>query len=166
MNAVAPRNPRAGCIELVGQRYELTDIGVAQILELASLGSSIREIADYLRVSDAWLRKELDDEGGCPRAIRAWSEGIGEYKKRIRVAQMAIAEAGNAHMAIHLGKTVLGQKELPQEVNVTKTIHVVGAMPNYQQTPADWQKQFAPDTSAPQLPKPDVEEAEVVDDPA
>ena len=68
-------------------------------------------------------------------------------------------------MAIHLGKHYLeGQEDKPQEHN--HTIRVVGTLPDYSASSAEWSKQFAPDTVQ-QLAQPKVinaDDIEVVDE--
>lgn len=162
------RNPRPGCIEIVptkhGTRYELTELGLAQILELSTIGSGVSEIADYLRVSETWLEDKLrEDDDGDARARQAYMDGAAEFRKRLRVVQMNLAET-SAPMAIFLGEQHLGQRRNPVDININKKVQVlIGTTPDYEQTPEQWQRQFAPENALKQIEAaPIAEDAEVV----
>lgn len=141
------RKPREGCfVPQTGGTsvpYVMTDIGIAHVAQMAALGCSIGEIAQYLRVSGSWLRETLDIEHDNFRQdiADAFDEGTTEFKKRIREHQYNLAET-NAQMAIHLGKHHLGQKDDALEVN--HNVKIVGTLPDYGSTPDDWRRQFAP----------------------
>jgi len=153
---VAGKNPRAGCVVIgANTSYELTEIGLMHVLELSTLGSSVTEIASYLRITPTWLRKSLDEEDEehfRPNVAEAFHAGQGEFKKRIRIAQANLGDV-NPQMAIHLGKHHLGQTD-KQEIEVTKTVHIVGTLPDYAQTPEQWRKQFAPEAVPLKVEKP------------
>lgn len=137
------------------------------VLELSSLGSPIPEIADYLKVSQHWLRHRLDTEHDDFDEVvfAVYNNGTGEFRKRLRQAQQNLAEV-SAPMAIHLGKTYLGQRE---KVEVEHNhVHVVGTLPDYAQTPEQWRAQFGPQSSQAALPQPhhlEAEDAEFEDAP-
>lgn len=138
-------NPRPGCISIGDDgKWTMTDIGLMHVLELSSLGSGITEIADYLRISNDWLhqRLNLEHEKFDPAIYDVYSQGLGEFKKRLRSAQQTLGDV-NAQMAIHLGKHYLGQVEKSQ-IDITKTIQIVGTLPDYAQTPEAWRAQFGP----------------------
>lgn len=165
------RNPKPGCVKAVlrGEgggsgppSWELTDKGYDLIKEHASLGCPITEIADAMRVDRQWLSKKIEESPVCdPLAHEAFMEGLAEHKKDLRLAQKELGKV-NAQMAIWNGKQHLGQRD-QQIIDVTKRIQVVGTLPDYAQSPADWQKIFAPKAIAKALASP-VEEAQVVDD--
>lgn len=162
------RNPRPGCIETVpkptgGLEYRITQHGCMHVLELASLGSSIPEIADFLQVSDVWLYGQIGEDSACPDVQAAFAEGKAEFKKRLRVAQVNLGDV-NSQMAIWLGKQHLDQKD-KQEIDITKKVHFIGTMPDYDQSPDDWRHKFMP--SAAQRPRPiDLEAVEAEVEPA
>ena len=138
------RTPRIGCVEKDGCSYRLTDTGLMHVLEMSSLGCSLGEIADYLRVGRKWMIARTDEESEDfdERIANAYQDGLGEFKRRLRIGQQNLAET-NAQMSIHLGKHFLDQKDV-QHVEVNKKIQIVGTLPDYGQSPDQWLRQFAP----------------------
>lgn len=159
------REPRKGCFEKPNSpndRYIITDIGIAHVQELASLGAQPREIAQYLRVSNEWMRKALDPENEDfnQDVADAFDEGSSEFKRRLLGHQAALAET-NAQMAIHLGKHHLNQKDDATEIN--HNIRVVGTLPDYGSSSDDWKRQFAPSALQKVEPPRPAKSAQVVD---
>lgn len=148
---------RAGCVE----DGKLTDIGCMHVLELTTLGFQLAEVAKYLRVTKQWLTERLDPDSDKfdERAHNAFNEGEHAWTKRLREAQGNLAEV-NATMAIHLGKQYLGQRD-KQEIEVTKTVHIVGTLPEVAQSPEQWLRQFGPGSQQPK--RLDVVDAEAVE---
>jgi DNA-binding Lrp family transcriptional regulator len=79
-----------------------TPIDPARISKLASYGLTNAEIADFLGISEATLKR---------RAQAALSTGRSQLKLRLRKKQIAVALKGNVSMLIWLGKVYLGQRE-------------------------------------------------------
>lgn len=142
------RAPRLGCVEVVDGRshaYELTDIGIAQVIELATLGHSPSEIDRYLNVSKGFIKSRIDDDSPTFDAdiAEAFEAGQHEFTNRLRQAQSDLAVT-NAQMAIHLGKHHLGQKDDVVEHNHTH--RVIGTLPNFtNQSIDDWKREFVPE---------------------
>jgi hypothetical protein len=159
---MAKRVPRAGLIDVVGNNYVPTELGLAHIGQMAAIGAKVREIAQYLRVSEKYLRDALDPDSEyfVPAIDAAFNDGQSEFRKRLLQAQAALAES-NAQMAIHLGKQHLDQRENPVEHN--HTIRVVGTLPDYGGNADDWKRQFAP-SALQAVPAPDVIDAEVIEE--
>lgn len=156
--------PRASLIEQMGNKYLPTALGLDTIEQLASIGSTPGEIARYLGVSAAWMKRAIkeDDDFYIRSVAHAYEDGQGEFKRRLRRAQVNLSET-NAQMAIHLGKQYLDQRDNPVEHNLT--ISVVGTMPDYDTTSDDWKRQFAPSPmQGVTQQKPTILEAEVVED--
>lgn len=142
--------------------WELTEKGYELIREHAVLGCPVSEIAEAMRVDAQWLSKRIEESPICdPLANEAYLEGMAEYKKNLRASQIALS-ASNAQMAIFLGKQSLGQRD-QQTIEVNKRVQVVGALPDYAQSPEDWQKVFAPRAQQPAIPLRAVEDAEIVE---
>lgn len=146
-----PRKARKGRLGLVvvgeNNAFELTDVGLATVREMAAIGSDPVEIDNYLMVSKGWLQTRLDEDGPQFDAAiaEAFEEGISEFKGRIRVAQMNLGEV-NASMAIHLGRQFLNQKDGTVEHN--HTLRVIGTLPDFKnQSGDDWSRQFAPEST-------------------
>jgi hypothetical protein len=160
---MSARKLRAGCFEIgAGGAYMLTDVGLAKIQELAQLGSSIKEIAEYLRVSVDWLRERLDEDDGDDRVRQAYLDGQSEFRKELRIAQRNLA-LESAQMAIWMGKQHLDQSDR-QQIDINKKITVVGTLPNYRQTPQDWEQTFVPQGVRAALPPAHpAEDAEIVE---
>lgn len=162
MQSVKFSNPRRGMITVEGAAYRLTTEGYNKIMEMAMVGSSLQEVADFLRVSYEWLRVRVYNEecnGGDYMAAQAFTDGYGEFKLKLRASQAALAET-NAQMGKWMGMQHLGQKE-QQTIDVNKRITVVGTLPDYSQKPEDWQRQFAPEPVRKMLQQA-IDEAEVV----
>lgn len=154
---------RPGCIVPgPNDSFMLTDIGLTHVLELAALGCSQTEIAEYLQVSRQWVQAILDEDGpkACPEAINAFRQGRAELSRRLRQAQLMLADT-NAQMAIWLGKQHLNQRDQP--IEVTKTVKIVGTLPDYKLTPEDWSRKFAPSLEPRKLVSEDAIDAEVVE---
>lgn len=79
-----------------------------------SIRMTIREAAMKLGVSTTTLEAFLD----LPEVREAWEKGEAAAHESLRSAQFKLAKT-NATMAIHLGKTYLGQKD---EVKVSGTV--------------------------------------------
>lgn len=165
------RNPNTKYVRIVARgegggsgppAYELTSAAYDLIRDRARVGSPVSEIADAMRVTSGWLSKLVEDSPVCdPEACEAYSEGLSELRAKLRGDQLNLAET-NAQMAIFAGKQYLGQKD-QQTIEVNKRIHVVGALPDYAQTPEDWQKIFAPRDVVQAIEAPPVEEAQIVE---
>lgn len=159
---------RPGCFERVegtAAGLRLTKQGVAEVYKQAALGANPSQIAAHMRVSVDWFRQHIDPDhkNYDARTHDAFHQGRSELVTRLRENQLAMSES-NAQMAIHLGKHYLDQHDRP--VEHTHKHMVVGTMPNYDQTPEDWRKQFAPGpvqqiTDEKTI---DAEDAEVVDE--
>jgi len=135
---------RPGCVEKTESGgLRLTGKGLAEVLKQAALGASPAQVAAHLRVSAKWFTDRLNvDHDGFDQSIYcAYCEGRSELATRLRENQLALSET-NAAMAIHLGKHYLEQHDRPVEHNHRHM--VVGTMPDYEQTPDDWKRQFAP----------------------
>ena len=158
--------PRPSLVEVIRGRgkgkYFVTALGIETIESMAAIGHSKSEIAAYLRVSGSWMDNALDDENPAfdSDVFAAFEEGQGVFRGRLRNAQVNLADT-NAQMAIHLGKHYLGQKD---DVQQHHHVHqVVGTMPDYDATSAEWRAQFAPSAMQERIEAADIEDAEVVD---
>ena len=124
--------------------YLLTALGLEVVKELSLLHSTPDEIADYLGMRRSIFTRMLDenDEIFDPDAHEAVSEGIAEFKRRLRRNQLELAE-NNAVMAKHLGQQYLGQKD-KSEVDHNHKHAIIGTLPDYNAASEDWKRQFAP----------------------
>ena len=82
-------------------------IDAEQVVSLAKLGATVKEIADFFHVSDATINNRFQNE---------LYEGRAQLKISLRKAQIQGALAGNATLLIWLGKNLLGQQETPTVV--------------------------------------------------
>ncbi len=153
------RKGRLGCVEFVDGAYVFTDVGLAKISQLASLGSSVAEIARYMRVTTDVIASRIDIEHDNYNedVADAYADGLNELTEYLREGQRNLAVT-NAQMSIHMGKHFLGQKDV-QEINVNKRVHIVGTLPDYSQGPDEWLKNFAPSALTAQPAQP----AQVID---
>lgn len=78
------------------------------VYELASLGCSDREIAQWFDIDENTLRYNFSD---------IIQKGREDLKHSLRRAQIKLALSGNAVMLIWLGKNVLGQSDTPQNTD-------------------------------------------------
>lgn len=141
---------------------ELTDLGRSEMAEHVRLGGTLRELSDLLGVKYETVKQwnAKSSSAFWPEFNQIWTENLHAYRKELRMNQMLLSQT-KAAMAIHLGKNTLdGQEDKPQEHN--HTIRVIGTMPDYGATSAEWSKQFAP-TTVHQLAQPKVINAEDVE---
>jgi hypothetical protein len=75
-----------------------------QVEELASLGCTDRDIANFFGIKEDTLRYNFTDN---------LIKGREELKVSLRRAQLKLALSGNAVMLIWLGKNILGQQDSP-----------------------------------------------------
>lgn len=128
----------------------------------ARIGGTVTEIAGRLGINARTATGWTSEPQRNPAFHKAWHKGRWDFITQLRVAQAELASM-NSQMAIHLGKHYLGQDDKPQEVH---HLHrVVGTLPDYEATSADWQRKFAPDPviDGGTLIEQEVEEAQVVD---
>ena len=83
-----------------------------EVIHLAALGATQKEIGDFYGVSDRTIRRHFK---------REIEKGHEKMRVRIRSLQMKSAEKGSNAMLIWLGKQYLGQSE-KQEVDVSHQI--------------------------------------------
>lgn len=121
--------------------YAFTEEGIVELEELLRAGSPAQEIADFFTVDLEWIERQLiDEEGEYHDMYRSLT---AELKRDVRKIQIAVARQ-NASAAKFLGMHVLGQTaELPPPPE-DPTRNVVGALPDYEQSPDVWRHQFGP----------------------
>ena len=137
------------------------------IEEHASIGGTVTEIAGRLGINARTAQDWTNSATANPAFHKAWHAGRWRFVTELRKSQFELATM-NSQMAIHLGKHYLGQDDKPQEVH---HLHrVVGTLPDYDATSADWQRKFAPDPviDGGKLIEQEIEDAEIVgsDDPS
>ena len=128
----------------------------------ASIGGTVSEIAGRLGINKNTAQKWTESATAAPAFHKAWHAGRWRFVTELRKAQAELAQV-NSQMSIHLGKHYLGQDDKPQEVH---HLHrVVGTLPDYDATSADWQRKFAPDPviDGGKLIEEEIQEAEVID---
>lgn len=84
------------------------EIDKQSVRKLACYGLTVSEIAEFLGVSEATIKR---------RCRKELEEGRAKLKANIRIQQLQAAERGNVAMLIWLGKQYLGQRDYP--VNIT-----------------------------------------------
>jgi len=85
-----------------------------ELEKLCSLLCTHAELAKFFGVSERTVEKWKKN----PTYASAMDLGRAKARLSIRRKQMQLLDAGNVAMAIHLGKTVLGQREVtPIELN-------------------------------------------------
>jgi hypothetical protein len=94
-----------------GAGRKKVQIELADLEKLCSLDCSDQEIADFFGVNTRTLERRRRDE---PEFAMVMRRGRASVKVRVRRAQMKHLEAGNVAMAIHLGKTLLGQRSVTE----------------------------------------------------
>jgi hypothetical protein len=75
-----------------------------QVEELASLGCTDRDIANFFGIAENTLRYNFSEN---------LVKGREDLKVSLRRAQLKLALSGNAVMLIWLGKNILGQSDTP-----------------------------------------------------
>ena len=91
------------------------------VYRLAKRFSTQHDIADILQVSQSRLDKD-------PEFIRHFKKGKEQCFKNLRVAQYKHAIAGNPSLLIWLGKQYLGQKDTPNEGDLTNVTDKLSAI--------------------------------------
>ena len=84
-----------------------------EVEDLAQIGCTDREIADWFGITDSALRRNFVDE---------LTKGRTFLKQRLRKAQLQTALSGNATLLIWLGKNILLQQENPTNTEDTKPL--------------------------------------------
>ena len=161
------RKLKASLVDKVGKDvFVLTALGLEVVRELALLHSPEDEIADYLGMPRKVFGRMLDEEDPIydPDLHNAITDGLGEFKKRLRRQQIELAE-NNAVMAKHLGQQYLGQKD-KSEVDHNHKHAIIGTLPDYNAQSEDWRRKFAPEgvmklDEQRRIELKDVEDAEV-----
>jgi hypothetical protein len=120
IKAIAPKKPGPKPKELT----EGTIIGLPvgrdkkivpppQVEELASLGCTDRDIANFFGIKEDTLRNNFADN---------LVKGREDLKVSLRRAQLKLALSGNAVMLIWLGKNLLGQSDSPVNTEDNKPL--------------------------------------------
>lgn len=84
-----------------------------QVEELASLGCTDKDIANFFGITDQTLRNNFLDN---------LIKGREDLKVSLRRAQIKLALSGNAVMLIWLGKNMLGQSDNPMGTDDKKPL--------------------------------------------
>lgn len=75
-----------------------------EIVKLAAIGCTDREIAEWVGITESTLRYNFNSE---------LIKGKGQLVQSLRKAQIRTALEGNATMLVWLGKNILGQTDNP-----------------------------------------------------
>ena len=84
-----------------------------EVEDLAQIGCSDLEIADWFGITDSTLRYNFTDE---------LTKGRTFLKQRLRRAQLQTALSGNATLLIWLGKNILLQSDTPTNTEDTRPL--------------------------------------------
>lgn len=79
-----------------------------EVRKLAAIGCSINNIADFFQVSPNTIIENFHS---------AYLDGSRAVSSRLRSKQVELAMNGNVPMLIHLGKTMLKQKEVTEHIH-------------------------------------------------
>lgn len=99
------------------------DRTLQQLRNMGSIQVTTRELALCLAVSEPTLLKFLNE---YPEARAAYEMGKGQGKVSLRRLQFSMA-ARSAAMAIHLGKTYLGQRD-SRNAELSRGVEIVALM--------------------------------------
>jgi hypothetical protein len=103
-----PKGKKLKAVEVmgyeVGRGLRKRVVVPKDVYELAALGCSDREIAQWFDINEDTLRYNFAD---------IMQKGREDLKHSLRRAQIKLALSGNAVMLIWLGKNILGQQETP-----------------------------------------------------
>lgn len=144
------------------KKIKFTKKQLEEIERHARLGGNATEIAGHLGLNPRTVQFWTTEPDRNPEFHKAWHAGKWAFTQELREAQVELSKM-NSQMAIHLGKHYLGQDDKPQEVH---HLHrVVGTLPDYDATSADWQRKFAPDPviDSGKLIEEEIQEAEIID---
>lgn len=89
-----------------------TELDLAQIEAFGTVGATHQEMADYFGVNVRTIERYMADENSD--ICRVYKGALSKAKLSFRRTQMALAQQGNATMAIWLGKTFLGQRDVTE----------------------------------------------------
>jgi hypothetical protein len=103
-NKYQARDPKWGVKEITGIVVGRNKVVVPpeEVLHLASLGCTDREIAQYFEVSESTLRYQLSSY---------LAKGRHQLRTTLRQAQLRVALEGNPTLLIWLGKNILSQND-------------------------------------------------------
>jgi hypothetical protein len=99
-----PKELVEGVIEGLPVGRDKKVVPPGQVEELASLGCSDRDIANFFGIAENTLRYNFSEN---------LVKGREDLKVSLRRAQLKLALSGNAVMLIWLGKNILGQSDTP-----------------------------------------------------
>lgn len=103
-----PKGKKLKAVEVmgyeVGRGLRKRVVVPKDVYELAALGCTDREIAQWFDIDENTLRYNFSD---------IMQKGREDLKHSLRRAQIKLALSGNAVMLIWLGKNILGQQETP-----------------------------------------------------
>jgi hypothetical protein len=83
-------------------------IDLLELEKLCSMHASVEELADFFGVST----RTIENRRKQPKFGAAMARGRSKGKLSVRRAQMKLLEAGNATMAVWLGKQWLAQRDV------------------------------------------------------
>jgi hypothetical protein len=89
---------------IVGQGATQQVVDPLEIIKLAAIGCTDREIAEWVGITESTLRYNFNSE---------LIKGKGQLVQSLRKAQLRTALEGNATLLIWLGKNILGQTDAP-----------------------------------------------------
>lgn len=101
-----PKELVEGTIEGLPVGRDKKVVPPGQVEELASLGCTDRDIANFFGIAENTLRYNFSDN---------LVKGREDLKVSLRRAQIKLALSGNAVMLIWLGKNLLGQSDNPTD---------------------------------------------------
>lgn len=96
---------------IVGRNH--TIVPPQEVADLAQIGCSDRDIAEWFGITESTLRYNFSD---------FLIKGRGELKQTLRRAQLQTALSGNATLLIWLGKNILLQSDNPTNTVDTKPL--------------------------------------------
>jgi hypothetical protein len=106
LGACSPTNKAGG--KRPGAGRKPVQIDLANLEKLCVLQCTDEEIGAFVGVSARTIQERRKD----PQFAEAMRAGRAKGKISVRRAQMRLLEAGNATMAVWLGKQLLGQREV------------------------------------------------------
>lgn len=143
--------PRKGSVDEVtifGKKaYRFSDVGMLELGNMAEIGCTQQEMADFFGVSVDWISSQLKTND----LVRETVEIQGSTGARdLRQQMHTLAIAGDTKMLAFLGERRLKMNKEVLHKHEHK-IRVIGMQPDYEQPAQNWLEQHAPKDITPRV---------------
>ena len=102
------------------------DFNLEEVEKLGVIHAATPELAAYFNVDDETITLRMQSD---PEFLAAYKKGMMKGKASLRRKQIELAQGGNVAMLIWLGKQILDQADVPQNI-ISVAANAVGNVTN------------------------------------